>query len=223
MDTIAPPDALIALHAGAGLLAMLAPLVAILTPKPLSAKGIPQPGKWLHRGSGLLYVLAMLVLSVTAIPLAFYQWNSILLVILFLSFYLTASAVLEVRLPGTSWPKDALAVGLLAGAGVVTIMSLATDELAISILTTVFALVAAVLSVCDLARIFRSPAIGVRGWLVSHMVRMLASFTLTVTVYSILNFEAVAMVWRCVLPIAAGGLLSTALMSFYLRSARKVG
>ncbi len=219
MDAIAPPDSLIAIHATAGLIAMLAPLVAILTPKPLISQGFPSPGRYLHRGAGLIYVLAMLVLSATAVPLAFYQWNSILLIVLFLSFYLTLSAMLQIRFPEARRLRASAAILLDASAGLVLAFSLFADALPTSLLTTAFSIAAMALGTRDfLSIVVRKERFYPRGWLVSHMARMLASFTLTVTVYSILNFEAVDMLWRCVLPIAAGGLLSAALMKYYLRS-----
>lgn len=221
MDAINPPESLIFVHAIAGLLAMLAPVVAILAPKPLKAGSIPTGGRWPHRIAGLVYVLAMLILSVTAVPLAFYQWNSVLLIILFLSFYLTLSAVCEIRFPAATRMRTVMAAGLTCASVAVAAFSLRLDDLTTSAVTLAFSAAAVGLSLRDLFG--KSARSSVRSWLASHMMRMLASFTLTVTVYSILNFESVTLIWRCVLPIAAGGLLSGALMTYYLRSGKKGG
>jgi hypothetical protein len=223
------PEYLILVHALSGLVAMLAPVVALLTRKPLSVQGVPVSGRLTHRISGFVYVLAMLVLSTTAVPLAFYQWNSILLIILFLSFYLTATAVWEVRMRRSGFNSPGLAgmcfSVLLVLLGVaVTGLSFYVDETGVFLLTSSFFAGSVWIAVSDfISALPASSAVrrGTAAWLRSHMMRMLASFTLTVTVYSILNFEAVTLFWRCVLPIAAGATLSALLMRRYLVSLRK--
>lgn len=215
-ETVMPPDALVAVHAIAGAVALLAPLPALLFKK----------GGLLHRLAGLTYVAAMLVLAVTAVPMSFFQWDAILLVILFLSCYMTLGAMLEVRArrankePVRSPLRRWLAAGLIAATGTVTTMSLVWDNLSTSLLTAGFMYVATVLATRDFTQANLTREVSLREWKGWHMLRMLGSYTLTFTVYSILNFESLDMVWRIVLPVLGGSAFTALAMWFYLRGTK---
>lgn len=214
-DTLMPPDALVTVHAIAGATALLAPLPALLFKK----------GGLIHRLAGLLYVAAMLVLAVTAVPMSFFQWNSILLVILFLSCYMTLGAVMDVRrrrakeLARSPLRRKLAAVQILA-TGAITTLSLVWDPLSTALITAAFMYVSTVLATRDFTQAGLTRKVSEREWKGWHMLRMLGSYTLTVTVYSILNFESLDMVWRILLPILTGSALTTLCMFFYLRGTK---
>lgn len=215
IETVMPPDTLVAVHAAAGAAALLAPVPALLFKK----------GGRIHRFAGFCYVAAMLVLAVTAVPMSFYQWNSVLLVILFLSSYMTLGAVLEVRARrannhGRSPLRRWLAAGLFLATGAVTTLSLVWDSLSTALITAGFMYVSTVLATRDFTQSGLSREVSVREWKGWHMVRMLGSYTLTFTVYSILNFESLDMVWRILLPVLSGSALTALSMCFYLRGTK---
>lgn len=205
-----PLGMLVLVHALCGMVALFVPIAALLAHK----------GGKLHKFSGRTYLIAMFTLSVTAIPLSFFQWNSVLLIILFLSFYLTASGyrLVQQHRSKEQTPRafdSAARITLTMAALLVAAISCGYDELSTAVLTGMFATASIAVSAFDRKNSQRLA--NSKQWLISHMSRMLAAYTLTITVYSILNFEFMSLAMRCFCPIFAGGLASLLYVRYHWR------
>ena len=103
-------DILLPMHIGAGIFALIASLLAVLSAK----------GKKLHIQSGRIYFWAMAVIFVTAIPMALISGNQFLFITAVFSFYLAFAGIRFARnrsgIPATiDW--IAVSLMLLSGAG----------------------------------------------------------------------------------------------------------
>ena len=103
-------DILLPMHIGAGIFALVASLLAVLSTK----------GKKLHIQSGRIYFWGMLGIFVTAIPMALISGNQFLFITAVFSFYLAFAGIRFARnrsgIPATiDW--IAVSLMLLSGAG----------------------------------------------------------------------------------------------------------
>lgn len=193
------PAWLLILHAGSGVVALFIAMGAIATTK----------GGYWHRFWGRIYVAAMTVLCVTAVPMSFYQWNGLLLVILALSLYLTLTgwAVLRRKESSLRSATPYVAAAMLSVGCLATMFgSYLLDSPEAMVVTWLFCVAGLAVAVWDARR--SRMTVRPRNRTLHHMARMLLAYTLTVTVYSILNFEAVSMPVRCLVPILSGTIIT---------------
>lgn len=187
-------------HIAAGVVALLAGLVAIATKK----------GGTTHLRSGKLYALAMAVVVVTAVPLALVDGNYFLFTIAVFSGYLVAAGYRSLARkrpePGVAAPVDwtlhltmvAFGVGMLALGG----YDLRSGD-SLGTVLVVFGAIGLVLAIQALWRIYRPPADRM-AWLYRHITFMGGGFIATVTAAATVNLTMLPPLVRWLGPTAVG-------------------
>ena len=173
---------LLAIHIGAGSLALFTAAVAVFTPK----------GRKWHITSGRVYAIAMTLVFLTAVPLALLGAGIFLLLIAFFSFYLVFAGWRFARnRRGIAHPVDwaAAAIMLTTGLG----MGVYAGVLAGSgdsqwVAMTVFGGIAVALGVADALYHRLRRATGGRR-IARHLTNMLAGTIATVTAVLVVNIE----------------------------------
>lgn len=206
----------LAVHVAAGLLALVAGLIALGTTK----------GGHRHRQAGRAYVSAMAVVVVTALPLALVDGNYFLLTIAVFSGYLVLNGyrVLSRKrpTPGDAAPLDWLAHLTMTGIGVAMIALgsrslLGGDRLGVALV--VFGVIGLVLPGREVAAVYRPPD-GSRTWFYRHIGFMGGSYIATVTAAVTVNLEMLPPVVRWIGPTAVG---TPAIVLAVLRYRQKFG
>ncbi|MYC29041.1 MAG: hypothetical protein F4X65_02995 [Chloroflexi bacterium] len=173
---------LLTLHIGAGSVALLTALVAVVTAK----------GQRVHVLSGRVYAAAMTLVFLTAAPLALLGADVFLLLIAFFSFYLVFAGWRFARnRRGVAHPVDWVATGVM----VVTGLGMGAYALALAnsgdpqwVTMSVFAAIAVALGVAD-GLYHRLRRAGGRRRIGRHLTNMLAGTIATVTAVLVVNVE----------------------------------
>lgn len=203
-------------HVAAGLLALVAGLIALGTTK----------GGRRHRQAGRAYVLAMSVVVVTALPLALVDGNYFLLTIAVFSGYLVHNGyrVLSRKrpTPGDAAPLDWIAHLTMTGVGVAMVALgsrslLGGDRLGVALV--VFGAIGLSLAVREIAAVYRPPDAS-RTWFYRHIVFMGGGYIATVTAAVTVNLGMLPPVVRWVGPTAIG---TPAIVLAVLRYRQKFG
>lgn len=206
----------LAVHVAAGVLALVAGVVALGTAK----------GGRRHRRAGRAYVLAMAVVVATALPLALVDGNYFLLTIAVFSGYLVLNGycVLSRKRPTPSdaAPLDWVAHLTMAGIGVAMLglgsrSLLGGDELGVALV--VFGAIGLVLAGREIVAVYRPPD-GPREWFYRHIAFMGGGYIATVTAAVTVNLTMLPPVVRWVGPTAVG---TPAIVLAVLRYRRKFG
>lgn len=222
-----PPTALLAVHAVAGAIALLAGVLAAIWPKPGCA-GLSRLGKFLDRASflhvwlGRAYLVAIAVLCVTGVPMLAYQPSYGMVGLMLLSLYLAYTGWHNMgRVRSTAGERAILVPIVIALFGIIVACCASyhgqhangDGQVQLAILwASVFTVL--MLATADTSPSLRNKPEGYesRGafqaaLVSSHIWRMLMSVALTVTVYSVLNMEflpvAARWLWAPVLTVAA--------------------
>lgn len=173
---------LLTLHIGAGSVALLTALVAVVTAK----------GQQIHIFAGRIYAVAMALVFLTAVPLALLGADVFLLLIAFFSIYLVFAGWRFARnRRGGAHPVDWIATGIMAVTGLAMggyALVLASSGNSQWVTMSVFATIAVALGVADglyhrLRRAGGSRSIG------RHLTNMLAGTIATVTAVLVVNVE----------------------------------
>ena len=173
---------LLTIHIGAGSLALLAALVAVVTGK----------GQSNHVRSGRVYAIAMTLVFLTAIPLALLGSSIFLLLIAFFSFYLVFAGWRFARNRRGSphivdWAATAIMVITGLGMGVYAGL-LANSGDSQWVTMTTFAGIAVALGIADgIYHRLRKAAGGQR--IARHLTNMLAGTIATVTAVLVVNID----------------------------------
>ncbi|PSP79172.1 hypothetical protein BRC81_06825 [Halobacteriales archaeon QS_1_68_20] len=187
------------LHVLAGVVALLAGIVALVTEK----------GGSRHVRSGRAYAVAMGVVVVTAVPLAVVGGSWFLFALAVFSGYLVFAGY---RALATKRPDGGAAVDLaghgtmiVAGAGMIAWGGQMTfaDSFALAPVLVVFGAIGAGLAVLELRRL-RSPPEDPMVWFYRHVVLMGGGFIATVTAAVTVNLTMVPPLARWLGPTAVG-------------------
>lgn len=210
-------DVTLGVHVAAGVLALLAGVVALVTAK----------GGRRHRRAGRIYVVAMGVVVVTAVPLALVEENYFLFAVAVFSGYLVLNGyrVLARKrpAPGEASPLDwaahltMVAVGLgLVGLGASRLLGGGVE---FGVAPVVFGAIGLVLAAREIVAIYRPPH-GPREWFYRHIVFMGGGYIATVTAAVTVNLVMLPPVVRWVGPTAVG---TPGIVLAVLRYRRKFG
>lgn len=206
----------LAVHVAAGLLALVAGLIALGTTN----------GGRRHRQAGRAYVLAMAVVVVTALPLALVDGNYFLFTIAVFSGYLVLNGyrVLSRKrpAPGDAEPLDWVAHLTMTGFGAAMVAlgsrsMLGGDRPGVALV--VFGAIGLVLSGREIAAVYRPPD-GPREWFYRHIAFMGGGYIATVTAAVTVNLGMLPPVVRWVGPTAVG---TPAIVLAVMRYRRKFG
>lgn len=209
-------DATLLFHVAAGVIALVAGLVALATAK----------GGRRHRRAGRAYVLAMAAVVATALPLALVQGNYFLFTIAVFSGYLVLNGyrVLSRKRPspGEAAPLDwgAHLTMAVVGAAMVALGSrilLGGDRLGVALV--VFGAIGLVLAGREIVAVYRPPD-GPREWFYRHIAFMGGGYIATVTAAVTVNLGMLPPLVRWVGPTAVG---TPAIVLTVLRYRRKFG
>ncbi len=173
---------LLALHIGAGSLALLTAAIAVFTPK---------GEKW-HIMSGRVYAIAMALVFLTAVPLALLGASIFLLLIAFFSLYLVFAGWRFARNRrghphAVDWAATAIVLTTGLGMGVYAGMLAGSGD-SQWITMTVFAGIAVALGVVDGLYHLQRRATGGRR-ISRHLTGMLAGTIATITAVLVVNVE----------------------------------
>lgn len=173
---------LLALHIGAGSLALLTAAIAVFTPK---------GEKW-HIMSGRVYAIAMALVFLTAVPLALLGASIFLLLIAFFSLYLVFAGWRFARNRrghphAVDWAATAIVLTTGLGMGVYAGMLAGSGD-SQWITMTVFAGIAVALGVVDGLFHLQRRATGGRR-ISRHLTGMLAGTIATITAVLVVNVE----------------------------------
>ena len=173
---------LLTVHIGAGSVALLTALVAVVTAK----------GQRVHILSGRIYAAGMALVFLTAVPLAALGADIFLLLIAFFSFYLVFAGWRFARnRRGVAHPVDWTATGIMAltGLGMAGYaVVLANSGSSQWVTMSVFAAIAVALGVAD-GLYHRLRRAGGRRRIGRHLTNMLAGTIATVTAVLVVNVE----------------------------------
>ena len=173
---------LLTLHIGAGSVALLTALVAVVAAK----------GQRVHILSGRVYAAAMALVFLTAVPLALLGADIFLLLIAFFSFYLVFAGWRFARnRRGVAHPVDWTATGIMAITGLgmgAYALALANSGDSQWVTMSVFAAIAVALGVAD-GLYHRLRRAGGRRRIGRHLTNMLAGTIATVTAVLVVNVE----------------------------------
>lgn len=175
-------DILLPMHIAAGIVALVASLLAVVSAK----------GKKLHIRSGRIYFLGMLGIFITAIPMALITGNQFLFITAVFSFYLAFAGIRFARnrsgIPATiDW--IAVVLMLLSGIGMWLLAALYfTDNNSNFIIPVVFGTVALSLGFRDYRTHKNQTAKGPQR-IASHLSNMLGGTIAVITAVLVVNVD----------------------------------
>jgi len=200
----------LALHIGAGSVALLAGLLAMVWRK----------GSRRHRGAGRAYFWSMSLVTVTALWLSAVKGDLFLGAIGVFSFYLIASgyrAVVRKHLHEQAQALDWALSGFAGVAGAVLVaLGLAQSLRGQGLVAAVLGGAALALASADAWRLARGPREAM-GWWYLHMTRMLAAYIATVTAVSVVNLQFLPETVRWLWPTVVGTIGITVWRAYYRR------
>ena len=175
-------DILLTMHIGAGVVALVASLLAVVSGK----------GKKLHIRSGRIYFLGMLGIFITAIPMALITGNQFLFITAVFSFYLAFAGIRFARnrtgIPATI-DRVAVILMLLSGVAMWLLASLYfMDDNPDFIIPVVFGTVALALGYRDYRTHKNQTAIGPQR-IASHLSNMLGGTIAVITAVLVVNVD----------------------------------
>jgi hypothetical protein len=175
-------DILLPMHIGAGIVALVASLLAVVSAK----------GKKLHIRSGRIYFLGMLGIFITAIPMALITGNQFLFITAVFSFYLAFAGIRFVRnRSGVPATIDWIAVILMLLSGVAMWLIAGVyfmDDNSNFIIPVVFGTVALSLGYRDYHTHKNQTAKGPQR-IVSHLSNMLGGTIAVITAVLVVNVD----------------------------------
>ena len=175
-------DILLPMHIGAGIVALVASLLAVVSAK----------GKKLHIRSGRIYFLGMLGIFITAIPMALITGNQFLFITAVFSFYLAFAGIRFARnRSGVPATIDWIAVTLMLLSGVAMWLIAGVyfmDDNSNFIIPVVFGTVALSLGYRDYLTHKNQTANGPQR-IVSHLSNMLGGTIAVITAVLVVNVD----------------------------------
>ena len=181
---------LLAIHIAAGFAALIAALVAAVTPK----------GERWHVYAGRAFVVGMAVIFLTALPMTVLKPNLFLFLIALFSFYLALTGWLRARnRRGRPTPLEWGAAGVMLLTAIVMggrglMLLLASNSMGTVLL--VFGAIGGQLAVSDVMALRAQRYTGISR-IAAHLTRMLAGTIATVTAFAVVNvrIEPQVIVW----------------------------
>lgn len=190
---------LIYIHAGAGGIALVAGLVAMIAKK----------GLRLHRKSGLLFYYSMLVSAVIAMVVSVlpnHESPFLFAVGIFsLYFVLTGKRALLFKRKNHNLATDKWISGTMIFTGILMISLPPVLTQSINIVLTAFALLGIFFSVQDFM-LYRNPKKLKKSWLRLHLVKMLSGYISATTAFVVVN-HLIPGIYGWLAPGVVGGLL----------------
>jgi uncharacterized membrane protein len=207
------------LHVGFGVVALLAGLGAMITPK----------GGRIHRRCGKVFFWSIVVVAGSAVELAYLSSSLFLFLDTLFTFYLALSGyrALARKRPEqgqrANWLDWVAATVLLAsGVGLIAV-GVGMQEISATGLPTVcfgYGVCAVLFAGHDLHEFWRPPVTKYHWWL-SHMARMLGAYLASVTAVSVVNLHYLPTAVRWFGPILVGGPGIALWMLYYRRRFRR--
>jgi uncharacterized membrane protein len=206
---------LLALHVGAGTVALLVAPVAMLTAK----------GGAAHRRWGATYYWAMATVAVTAVALSLWRPSPFLLLVAVFSFYFAfrGRRVLGRKRPdlgqraaAIDWAAAALAAAASVALVVLGVVRPGAVWVRLGTVAVVFGVVGLALSALDLWRFARPPA-DRNAWWFAHMAGMLGSYVAALSAFSVVNFTFFPETVRWLWPTVIGTPLIVLWVAYYKR------